>query len=135
LRFGWWLVLVYLSLGIALEGLHAFKSAWYLDVANETRRLMWTLAHAHGTLFGLLHIASAATFSMCIRNSTRRHAVASNCLCAASLLLPLGFLLGGIYTYGGDPGHGILLVPLGAMLLLVAVFVMAWSASQRQRND
>ena len=42
-------------------------------------------------------------------------------------LLPLGFLLGGIYTYGGDPGDGILLVPVGAVLLLVAVFVMAWS--------
>ena len=35
LRFGWWSLLVFLSLGIALETLHGFKIGWYLDVANE----------------------------------------------------------------------------------------------------
>lgn len=126
LRFGWWLILAYLSLGIVLEGLHAFKAGWYLDVTNETRRLMWSLAHAHGTLLGLLHIACAATFALYVRQATRRHAVASNCLTAASLLLPLGFLLGGLWIYGGDPGYGILLVPVAAVLLWIAVFLLAW---------
>ena len=28
------------------------------------RRLMWTLAHAHGTLLGLVHIAFAVTVRM-----------------------------------------------------------------------
>jgi hypothetical protein len=135
LRLGWWLILAFLSLGIVLEGLHAFKAPWYLDATNEARRLMWTLAHAHGTLLGLLHIAFAATFFICVRQATGLHAVASKCLTAASLLLPFGFLLGGIYTYGGDPGHGIMLVPVGAVLLLVAVFVMAWSVSGRRRDD
>ncbi len=56
LRFGWWLLLVFASAGLALELLHGFKVRAYLDVSNETRRLMWTLAHAHGTLLGLVHI-------------------------------------------------------------------------------
>lgn len=129
LRFGWWLILAYLSLGIVLEGLHAFKAGWYLDVTSETRRLMWSLAHAHGTLLGLLHIACAFTFSQCVQQVTRRHAVASNCLTASSLLLPLGFLLGGISIYGGDPGYGILLVPVAAVLLWIAVFLLAWRVS------
>src|SRR5262245_16920814 len=53
-RFGLWALLAYLTLGLALEGLHGFKVAWYLEY--ETRRLMWTLAHAHGVLTSLLAI-------------------------------------------------------------------------------
>ena len=44
---------------------------------------------------------------------------------AASVLLPGGFFLGGIAFYSGDPGLGVLLVPVGAVLLLTAVFQMA----------
>ena len=49
-RFGWWSLLFFLTLGIALESLHGFKIGWYLDVTNETRRYMFTLGHAHGTM-------------------------------------------------------------------------------------
>jgi hypothetical protein len=57
LRFGWWSLLVFLSLGAVLEALHGFKIGWYVDVGNETRRLMFTLAQAHGTLLALVNIA------------------------------------------------------------------------------
>ena len=43
-------------LGLTLEGLHGFKVRFYLDTSNETRRLMWTLAHAHGIGLALVHI-------------------------------------------------------------------------------
>ena len=59
LRVGWWALLAYLSLGIAPESMHGFKIRWYLDVSNETRRLMWTLAHTHGTLLSILNIVFA----------------------------------------------------------------------------
>ncbi len=59
LAFGWWCLLVFIGLGAVLEGLHTFKLGFYLDSSNAMRRLMWTLAHAHGTLFGLVHIAFA----------------------------------------------------------------------------
>ncbi|HEY8174006.1 MAG TPA: hypothetical protein VIH21_13040, partial [Dehalococcoidia bacterium] len=55
LRFGWWSLFVFATLGLTLEALHGFKVRAYLDVSNDTRRLMWTLAHAHGTLLGLVH--------------------------------------------------------------------------------
>ena len=41
-------------------------------------------------------------------------------LTAGLIAMPLGFFLGGIWTYGGDPGIGILLVPIGAVLMLIA---------------
>ena len=37
------------------------------------------------------------------------------------MLLPAGFLLGGLVIHDGDPGIGVLLVPVGALLLLYGV--------------
>jgi hypothetical protein len=125
LRFGWWSLLVFLTLGIVLESLHGFKAGWYLSVPNATRRLMWTLAHAHGTLLGLVHVAFGATVSLAPAWDARRRSLASNCLMAASLLIPGGFFLGGVVIYAGDPGLGIVLVPVGALLLFTAVFLTA----------
>ena len=53
LRFGWRSLFVFLVLGVVLETLHGFKLGWYLDVGAEMRRLMFTLAHAHGTLLAM----------------------------------------------------------------------------------
>ncbi len=61
LRFGWAALLAFLALGLVLEALHGFKVGWYLDVASSTRRLLFTLAHAHGTLLALVNIAYALT--------------------------------------------------------------------------
>jgi hypothetical protein len=126
--FGWWSLLVFLSLGIVLEAMHGFKVGWYLNVDNQTRRLMWTLAHAHGTLLALIHIGFALTVNALADDNLGWRRLASPCLIGASILLPGGFFLGGIFIYGGDPGLGILLLPVGALLLLVAVFVTARNA-------
>lgn len=128
-RFGWWSLLAFLTLGFALEVLHGFKAQMYLDVSNETRRLMWTLAHAHGSLLSLIHVV----FGICLRTipelgtNNLRHTSLS--LVAASILLPAGFFLGGVTFYSGDPGVGIVLVPIGAALLGVAVYLIADSAA------
>src|SRR5690606_19076132 len=61
LRFGWWALLGFLSLGIALEALHGLKVGWYLAASHETRRLLLTLAHAHGVLLALVNIAFGLT--------------------------------------------------------------------------
>lgn len=129
---GWWSLLVFLSLGIALEALHGFKLRWYLDVGNETRRLMFTLAHAHGTLLALVHLALAATVER--EGAGGPGAVGeavSRALTAAGLLVPAGFFLGGLFVYDGDPGLGVLLVPAGALLLLFAVFRVARAVTRR----
>ncbi len=117
---GWAGLSVFLSLGIILEILHGLKLDLYLDVRNSTRRLMWTLAHAHGTLFSLVHLAFALTASRLV--SSRLQA-ASHCLTWALILMPLGFLFGGLWLYGSDPGLGILLVPLGAISMLLGVLL------------
>lgn len=119
LRIGWLSIAVFGALGLLLETLHGFKVAAYLDVSNETRRLMWTLAHAHGTLIGVLHLGMAFTVHSAGLSGARVQR-ASSSLLAAGVLLPGGFLLGGVRFYSGDPGLGVALVPVGAVLVLYA---------------
>jgi hypothetical protein len=129
LLIGWWSVFGFGILGLVLELLHGFKIGAYLDAGNETRRLMWTLAHAHGTLLGLIHIAFAATLGLSpIADGKRR--LISGTLAGASVLLPGGFFLGGLRFYSGDPGLGIAVVPAGAVLLFTAAWTIARAVSR-----
>jgi len=125
LQFGWWSLLVFLTLGIGLEALHGFKAGLYLNVSNEMRRLMWTLAHAHGTLLALAQIAFAVTLPHAPAWPSPSRLFASRCLQSASVLLPGGFFLGGLDLHGADPGLGIVLVPIGALLCFTTVFLTA----------
>jgi len=130
LRFGWWSLLAFLTLGFVLEVLHGFKIGWYLDVSNETRRLMWTLAHAHGVLLSLVHIVYGLMLRSFGERAGNGTSLASVCLTGATILLPGGFLLGGVVIYAGDPGIGIFLVPVGALLLAAAVVLAARAAGR-----
>jgi len=56
-RVGWWSLLIFLTLGVVLESLHGFKVDWYLSASSHARRLMFTLAHAHGTLLAVVSLA------------------------------------------------------------------------------
>lgn len=131
LAFGWWSLTVFTALGLLLEAGHGLKLGWYLDVSNATRRLSFTLGHAHGTLLGVLNLA----FAFSLRHaklSTVAAARASFALRAVTVLLPLGFLLGGIVFYAGDPGFAIALVPPSGALLVVALAVVAHGFSSRR---
>ena len=129
LRFGWWSLLVFLSLGAVLETLHGFKIGWYVDVGNEARRLMFTLAHAHGTLLALVNIAAGLTARIVDRFALRPSVSFS--LIWAAILLPAGFFLGGIVIYDGDPGLGVWLVPIGAALMFYSIARIALDLSKR----
>jgi hypothetical protein len=133
--FGWWSLLFFLTLGIFLEMLHGFKIGWYLNVSNESRRLMFTLAHAHGTLLALVQIAAGVTIRQVPVCSAVWRRFGSPALTGASLLLPGGFLLGGLKIMGGDPGYGIFLVPPGALLLFAGVFLTGQEALSLRRSD
>ena len=132
IRFGWCSLLVFVTLGLVLEAMHGFKIGWYLDVSNQTRRLMWTLAHAHGTLLALLNLALASTMKLFPTNSVR---AASWWMLGASVLMPVGFFVGGWITYGGDPGVGIVLVALGGLMLFVAVLLIVRGVVSAAPND
>lgn len=129
LRFGWWSLFVFATVGLVLESLHGFKAGAYLNVGNETRRLMWTLGHAHGSMLALVHVAWAFTLRALPDVHLSNASLASRALMASSVLLPGGFFLGGAVFYGGDPGLGILLVPVGAVCLLYAVASTARAAA------
>jgi hypothetical protein len=130
------MVLAFLTMGLLLESLHALKIQSYLGVQQETRRLMWTLAHAHGTLLGLLNLAFAFTVRVAIGWTGTRRTVASRLLGVATILMPAGFFLGGWFTYSGDPGLGILLVPVGGVLLFGAVlYTVIGVSATRLRSD
>lgn len=130
LRFGWAMIASFLLLGLALELLHGFKIQWYLAVSNETRRLLWTLAHAHGVLLGLLNVAYALSLrNFAVRGS--RLDLVSGLLIAGSLCLPSGFLLGGIVVHGGDPNVFIALSPIGGLLLAVGLPMAAYNFTGR----
>jgi hypothetical protein len=116
---------LFLTLGLILETLHGFKVGFYLDVSNSTRRLMWTLAHAHGTLLSILNLVFAMSIRLTPDWKESSRTLASRCLLGALVLIPLGFLLGGVFIFGGDPGIGIILVPPGALLLFLAVILTA----------
>jgi hypothetical protein len=134
LRFGWWSLFVFAALGLVLETLQGFKAPLYVDVSNETRRLMWTLAHAHGVGLALVHVLFALSLPALPAHPGRDRRV-SRSLIAASVLLPGGFFAGGAIYYAGDPGPAILLVPVGAFLLITAVFLIARATKQMDRGE
>ncbi|MGK0205773.1 MAG: hypothetical protein ACI9S9_004866 [Planctomycetota bacterium] len=132
LRLGWTSLLVFVVLGGVLESMHGFKVDWYLAVGSETQRLLWRLAHAHGTFLSLVHIGFAVSLPY-MKNgpeltkgaggaeTSAPLKFASASLTAALVALPGGFLLGAFGGHSGDPGIGIVLVPFGLVMLVVAI--------------
>lgn len=122
LRLGWTMVAVFLGMGLVLESMHLIKLPYYLDF--HLRRELWTLAHAHGTLLGAINILFGLSAVRRLTHAGKR-ATASKLLRAGAVLVPLGFLLGGIGAAEGDPSLFIILVPIGALLALIAVVITA----------
>ena len=121
LRLGWAMVTLFLALGLVLESFHLVKLPFYLDV--RLRRELWTLAHAHGTLLGAVNVLFGLSATRLVARFDRRLLI-SRLLRAGTLLVPIGFLLGGIGQSEGDPSFFILLVPTGALLALLGLGIM-----------
>ncbi len=129
IRFGFWTLALFLLLGLLLEFLLGFKVESYVGVQSETRRMMWRLAHAHGTLTSVLHIVYGLTVYVLPADSSKSRKLVATCLRLGTVLLCGGFFLGGFGTVEGDPGIGIFLAPVGALALLLAIFVAARNLS------
>lgn len=128
LAVGFGALALFVVLGAVLEGLHAFKVDAYLNVAHETRRMMLRLAHAHGTLIALVNVAFGLTARAYPEAASR---LASSALFAGLALVPLGFGLGAVGARGGDPGPLVLLVPAGAVALVVGLLATARALLKR----
>ncbi len=61
--------------------------------------------------------------------------LASAALLASLVLVPGGFLVGGLWARHADPGLGILHGPAGAAALVVAAVVIARRMSERMPDD
>jgi len=112
---GWLLLSIFLPLGLTLEALHALRVPVYFQ--SEMRRELWTLAHAHGNLLGLVCLVFSVVAERVIPDERVRRSV-SRWITGGAVLMPVGFFLGGVLNSEGDPSPGILLVPLGASMLL-----------------
>ena len=82
-------------------------------------------ARARHVLFAVVHVL----FGLSIRSQpeigARHRRMISTFLIGVTVLLPGGFFLSGVVFYSGDPGLAVFAVPIGAMLLLIAVFYIA----------
>src|SRR5262249_8212354 len=106
----------------------------YLDAVHRHRRDLWRLAHAHGTLFALIHIVFAIGLAQLGGWTDRTLRLASFLLIDGLLFVPLGFFLGGLDHTEVDPGPGILLVPIGAICMLIGVILVALAARKAERS-
>ena len=123
LRYGFTALLLFVAGGLSLEFLHLIKAPWYLE--SHLRRELWVLAHAHGALLALFNLAYAAVLP---RLSAAVSAGAW--LRWGAALVPAGFFLGGIGNNEGDPSLLIVLTPVGALAVLIALALCvkaAWS--------
>lgn len=126
LRQGWIGVAGWMAVGLLLEGLLGYKSPGYLNDAQ--RRELFRLAHTHGTLLSAVLILAALTGAR-FGESPR---VAQSCLRIGSVVMPIGFLLAGVWHPEGDPGLAIWMVPPGALLMIFGVVATALSLKSTQ---
>ena len=126
IRQGWISLALWIAFGILIEGFSAFRSPAYLD--DAVRREMFRLAHAHGTLLNLVLLGAAICAHL---NLIRLGRMTSLGLRSAVLLLPAGFLFGGVWHFKDEPGPAIVLVPVGAVLLLATAVYISLTLPRR----
>jgi Na+-driven multidrug efflux pump len=131
LRTGYWLLAVAIPFGLTLEALHGFKVRAF--VQSEMRSELFRLAHAHGTLLGILCLVFAALAEKNVPEASRL--VIARLVAWGAVLMPLGFFFGGILNSEGDPSLGIVLTPLGAVLLVVALVRAAQGTKTPPRDS
>lgn len=113
-------------LGFLLEMLHAYKVGAYLDPENETKRLLLRLGHVHGTLLSLVALALSAQEQHL--GHSRSFRLGARLLQTSQATLPLGFVLGALGSKGRDPGPAGGFIPVGAVLVMAGLGLVAYSA-------
>lgn len=127
---GWLSIALWMVFGLLLEGLLGYKTPAYLQ--DEQRRELFRLAHTHGTFLGLVLIGAA----LCGRQFNLLPPPAARiALRLGAILMPLGFLLAGVWHYESDPGFAIWLVPPSALLLVFGAIAFALASRSNSREE
>lgn len=119
-RQGWIGVAIWMSFGLLIEGLIGFRSPAYLQ--DAVRRELFRLAHTHGTVLSILLLVAYLHLT---NGSVEPPGPAIWSLRIGTIVMPAGFLLGGIWHYESDPGLLIFLAPLGGLLVIFGVIAIA----------
>lgn len=122
----WFGLLFWMSMGLLFEGLIGFRAPVYLQ--DTVRCELFRLAHAHGTVLSILLLVVNLYLAKGLIAPPR---VAVRALQVGVLIMPLGFLLGGVRHYESDPNFLIFLSPLGGLLIIFGVAAAAFSSLKR----
>lgn len=123
---GWFSLAFWLAFGLLLEGLIGFRSPNYLR--DATRRELFRLAHAHGTIFSLLLLIVAVYLQKQLIAPPKIGVLAVQ---IGVVMMPVGFLLGGVWHYESDPNALVFLAPLGGLLIIFGVITIAFSSLKK----
>jgi hypothetical protein len=115
-------IAAWMSFGLLLEGFIGFRVSGYMSV--PLRREMFQLAHTHGTLLSLLLLISALTISKGLVYPNKFSLLS---LRTGTILMPFGFLLGGIWTNKEEPNALVFLAPIGGILVIFGIINFALS--------
>jgi uncharacterized membrane protein YgdD (TMEM256/DUF423 family) len=126
----WLSIAVWMSFGLLLESLIGYRVPAYLR--DELRRELFRLAHTHGALLNLVLLGAA----LCIdRELVRPSKMGLLSLRLGAIVMPVGFLLGGIWHTEGEPGIGVWLAPMGGVLVILGAVDMAISAFKNNAKN
>jgi hypothetical protein len=126
LRQAWIGLAFWMTFGLLLEGLIGYRIPDYLS--DPQRRELFRLAHAHGGILSLILIAAALGIGHGLAEPARLFVWS---LRVGVVVMPLAFLLAGIWHYSNDPGLAIWLVPPAALLVIFGVIGMALATRRR----
>jgi len=118
----WFGLLFWMSMGLLFEGLIGYRSPAYLQ--DALRRELFRLAHAHGALLSILLLVMNLYL---LKQLISPPKIAVRALQAGVVLMPFGFLLGGVWHYESDPNFLIFLSPLGGLLIIFGIAAIALS--------
>lgn len=108
----WLLLLLWLVFGLVLEFLMATKAEGYL--AEDIRREMWRLAHAHGLLLSTITL-------LCDAHLGWGGKLAKPMMVFGAIAMPAGFFLGGCWPSMTDPHALVILAPVGGLTFIVGL--------------
>ena len=126
LRQAWIGLAFWMTFGLLLEGLIGYRIPDYLS--DPQRRELFRLAHAHGNVLSLILLASALGLAFGMTEPSR---ISVWALRIGVVVMPLSFLLAGIWHYSNDPGLAIWLVPPAALLVIFGIVGMALGTRKR----